>query len=49
MEKARGRKADVANHMAKLGGRSRNDLADDKTRGASSPLGPGAAKKGKGR
>ena len=42
MEKARGRKAGVEADMARLGGRSRNDVVPDHQRGAASPLGGGS-------
>jgi hypothetical protein len=46
--KRRDRKADVASDLARLKGKSRSDLADDKARGAASPLG-GKKMKEKGR
>jgi hypothetical protein len=38
---ARGREADVAQTMSRLGGQSRSDLASDADRGSGSPLGHG--------
>jgi len=43
MERARGRKADVASDLQRLGGRTRNDTVPDRTRGAASPLGAARA------
>ena len=45
----RSRKADVDADLARLKGRSRSDLADDKARGAASPLGHGTGAKKEGK
>jgi hypothetical protein len=45
MHKAKDRKADVAADMARLKGKSRQDLERDDRRGAASPLGHGLGSK----
>jgi hypothetical protein len=40
-ERSKARKKDVAEHLSRLKGKSRADLASDKGRGASSSLGHG--------
>jgi hypothetical protein len=44
---SRDRKADVADHMKRLQGSSRDDLTGDRVRGAASPLGHGKRAKEK--
>jgi hypothetical protein len=39
------RKADVDNHLKRLGGRTRDDVTGDPIRGSASPLGMGTGSK----